>query len=632
MAIESYRWWEAGGATRSGLALRLRALRLVRRFFGHYRFNSITRRIIVINFFGVAILVGGILYLNQYRVKFIETRVESLRIQAAIIASAVGQISKDTASSADGSSESKLGLESTLANPELTFRINPELIAPMLRDLVGPTKTRARVFDTGGALVADSQQLSARGQNPRIGVPGAADRDSDAISRLWAYLRTTFSTTDLPVYKDMGPDGMAYDEVHIALAGSPAELIRVTEAGETVISIATPIWRESAFQSNRTPLGALMLTTQGSDIDEIIAGERLQIVYVAALVIVVTGVLSWLLAGTIAGPMRRLAISAERVRKNIKNREQIPDFSSRSDEIGYLSRAFRDMTNALYLRLDAIESFAADVSHELKNPLTSLRSAAGMLPYVKQDEDRQKLVDIIQHDVRRLDRLITDIADASRLDAELARETAKPVNLASLLGTLCDITREGRAGSKVNLVLRIQGCNSPEAFAGSKDYIVSGHDSRLSQVIINLIDNAISFSPAGGDIYVSAKRSKKRDEIEIVVEDEGPGISEENLKKIFDRFYTDRPGAEAFGKNSGLGLNISQQIVKAHGGRIWAENRLSSEPVQMKTRKPEKRAMHHITKVPDCERAIGVEETFACGVTTRHSCGARFVIRLPACS
>jgi two-component system sensor histidine kinase ChvG len=628
MAIETYRWWETSGAARSSIALRLRTLRILKHFFGHYRFNSITRRIIVINFFGVAILVAGILYLNTYRVKFTETRVESLRTQAAIIASAVGQMSKDNASSAEAASENKVVLGSTFADTELSFRIDPETIAPMLRDLVGPTKTRARVFDTGGALVADSQQLSARGQNPRI---GPAERDTDPLSHLWAYLKAEFSTTELPIYKDMGPDGKAYDEVRIALAGSPAEIIRVTESGETVISIAAPIWRDNTIQQDRTPLGALMLTTQGSDIDEIIARERLQIVYIAALVIVVTGILSWLLSGTIAGPMRRLAIAAERVRKNIKNREQIPDFSSRPDEIGYLSRAFRDMTNALYLRLDAIESFAADVSHELKNPLTSLRSAAGMLGYVKQDADRQKLIDIIQHDVRRLDRLITDIADASRLDAELARETAKPVNLASLLATLCDITREGRTGSNVNIVLRVQGCASPEDFANSKDYVVTGHDSRLSQVIINLIDNAISFSPKGGSIFVSAKRVKKRAEIEIFVEDEGPGISAENLNKIFDRFYTDRPGAEEFGQNSGLGLNISQQIVKAHGGRIWAENRLSAEPVQLKARKPGKRAKR-IEPTSDCEHAIGAEETFACGVTKRHSCGARFVIKLPACS
>jgi len=308
---------------------------------------------------------------------------------------------------------------------------------------------------------------------------------------------------------------------------------------------------------------------------------------------------------------------------NIKNREQIPDFSDRLDEIGHLSRAFRDMTNALYSRLDAIESFAADVSHELKNPLTSLRNAASLLPSIKTDEDRKKLVDIINHDVRRLDRLITDIADASRLDAEMARETARPVNVANLLRTLCEVMRESRRGSGTDIVLNVQGCKTTKDFVQGRDYMVSGHDSRLSQVIANLLENAISFSPKGGKIYVSAMPLPKENEVEIFIEDEGPGIRSENLEKIFERFYTDRPGA--FGQNSGLGLNISQQIVKAHGGSIWAENRTSPKGVSLKPRN-QRHGSEDIVPVPKGE------QTFACGAKERHSWGARFIIRLPTCS
>ncbi len=372
-------------------------------------------------------------------------------------------------------------------------------------------------------------------------------------------------------------------------------------------------------------LGALLLTAQGSDIDEMIARDRFQIVEVAGLVALVTAILSLLMAGTIAEPMRRLAVAAERVRKNIRNREQIPDFSDRSDEIGNLSRAFRDMTNALYSRLDAIESFAADVSHELKNPLTSLRSAASLLPSIKAEDDRKKLVDIINHDVRRLDRLITDIADASRLDAELARETARPVNVASLLYTLCEVVRESRRGSGIDIVLNVQGCKTEQDCSNSRNYIVNGHDSRLSQVIANLLDNAISFSPKNGKLYVSAWREQEEDELKISVEDEGPGIRDENLQKIFDRFYTDRP--QDFGQNSGLGLNISQQILKAHGGSIWAENRKCPGPIGAKHRI----GVDHrqcALKAPPIPKG---EETFACGAMERHSWGARFVIRLPAC-
>ena len=618
MAIDMSRWWEGRGVRRPSRAIRLRLLRAARHFFDRYRFNSITRRIIVINVIGVGVLVSGIFYLNQYRYKFMGNRVETLTTQAQIIAIAIAQTSKTNsdgaAESGKAADENKIVVPSGLSNPELSFRVDPEVVSPILRDLIAPTKTRARVFDTDGTLISDSRQL-IRGNGGRV--EGNAESDTHFFTDLWAYIKTAFWTPDLPLYKDLGPEGKAYEEVRVALAGSVAPLIRVTETGETVISIAVPIQRE------RSALGALLLTAQGSDIDEMIAQDRFQIVEVAGLVAFVTAILSLLLAGTIAEPMRRLAIAAERVRKNIKNREQIPDFSNRPDEIGHLSRAFRDMTNALYSRLDAIESFAADVSHELKNPLTSLRSAASLLPMIKTDEDRKKLVDIINHDVRRLDRLITDIADASRLDAELARETARPVNLANLLRTLCEVMRESRRGSGTEFVLNVQGCKTAKNFAQNRDYIVNGHDSRLSQVIANLLENAMSFSPKGGSIYVTARRLPKENEIEICVEDEGPGIRDENLEKIFDRFYTDRPGA--FGQNSGLGLNISQQIVKAHGGSIWAENRATPKPISFAPGRGPARVEEPVP-VPK------VEQTFACGAKERHSWGARFVIRLPACS
>ncbi len=618
MAIDMSRWWEAVGLRRPSRAIRLRLLRAARHFFDRYRFNSITRRIIVINVIGVGVLVSGIFYLNQYRYKFMGNRVETLTTQAQIIAIAIAQTSKTNVDAAaengKAADENRIVVPSGLSNPELSFRVDPEVVSPILRDLIAPTKTRARVFDTDGTLISDSRQLY-RGNGGRV--EGNAEIDTNFFTDFWAYIKTAFWTPDLPLYKDLGPEGKAYEEVRVALAGSVAPLIRVTETGETVISIAVPIQRE------RSALGALLLTAQGSDIDEMIAQDRFQIVEVAGLVAFVTAILSLLLAGTIAEPMRQLAIAAERVRKNIKNREQIPDFSDRPDEIGHLSRAFRDMTNALYSRLDAIESFAADVSHELKNPLTSLRSAASLLPMIKTDEDRKKLVDIINHDVRRLDRLITDIADASRLDAELVRETARPVNLANLLRTLCEVMRESRRGSGTNFVLNVESCKTTKNFAQNRDYIVNGHDSRLSQVIANLLENAMSFSPKNGSIYVTARRLPNENEIEICIEDEGPGIRDENLKKIFDRFYTDRPGA--FGQNSGLGLNISQQIVKAHGGSIWAENRASPKPISFT---PERGPARVEVSMPVPKG----EQTFACGAKERHSWGARFVIRLPACS
>jgi len=273
-------------------------------------------------------------------------------------------------------------------------------------------------------------------------------------------------------------------------------------------------------------------------------------------------VLSFLLAGTIAGPVRRLAESARLVRRRIRSRVEIPDLSHRRDEIGHLSGSLRDMTDALYTRIEAIERFAADVAHELKNPLTSLRSAVETLPLAKSDESRSRLLSVIQHDVKRLDRLISDISDASRLDAEMQRHEAQPVNLAKLLTTVVNVANE-RHDDGVTVTLNFEG-GRPPAFT------VLGNDSRLGQVIDNLIDNARSFSPSGGTVRVTCRRLKG--EIEILIDDDGPGVPDEAIEKIFERFYTHRPH-QAFGQNSGLGLSISKHIIEAHGGRIWAENR-----------------------------------------------------------
>jgi len=285
---------------------------------------------------------------------------------------------------------------------------------------------------------------------------------------------------------------------------------------------------------------------------------------VFAVAAVVMIVLSLLLASTIAGPVRRLADSAERVRRRIRTRVEIPDFTHRRDEIGHLSGALRDMTDALYNRIEAIEMFAADVAHELKNPLTSLRSAVETLPLARSENSRSRLLAVIEHDVKRLDRLISDISDASRLDAELQRQDMVPVDLRRLLSTLASVANETRLGNDVAVDVRFEGKNPADVFS------VPGHDSRLGQVISNLLINAQSFSEPGGRVRIVCRRVKS--EIEIVIDDDGPGIRDDALERIFERFYTDRPH-QGFGQNSGLGLSISKQIIEAHGGRIWAENR-----------------------------------------------------------
>ncbi|MDB5623896.1 MAG: hypothetical protein JWR39_2459, partial [Devosia sp.] len=269
-----------------------------------------------------------------------------------------------------------------------------------------------------------------------------------------------------------------------------------------------------------------------------------------------------LLAGTIAGPMRRLSAAAERVQTAGDARAEIPDFTDRTDEIGHLSGALRRMTDALYNRIEAIERFAADVAHELKNPLTSLRSAVETLPLAKRAEDRERLNAIIQHDVRRLDRLISDISNASRLDAELARESAQLVDVDKLAQTMVGIQKDIAVGRNVAVALGKRSGRGPA--------VVSGHESRLAQVFANLIDNAVSFSPPGGTVTVALATGPE--EVTVTVTDEGGGITGD-LSRIFQRFYTDRPDSDGFGNHSGLGLSISKQIIDAHKGTIKAHNR-----------------------------------------------------------
>jgi two-component system, OmpR family, sensor histidine kinase ChvG len=296
-----------------------------------------------------------------------------------------------------------------------------------------------------------------------------------------------------------------------------------------------------------------------------VVAARLAILKVFLIAAAVMVVLSVLLASTIAGPVRRLAAGAQLVRERIKARVEIPDFSHRRDEIGHLSGALREMTTAMYSRIEAMESFAADVAHELKNPLTSLRSAVETLPLAKSEDSRRRLLAVIEHDVRRLDRLISDISDAGRLDAEMQRVDAVPVDLMKLLTAVVSIANEVKREDGVRVTVKFEG-------GDQRAFVVRGRDS-LSQVIDNLIENARSFSPPDGSVRILCRRVKNN--IEIVVDDDGPGIRPDALDKIFERFYTDRPD-QGFGQNSGLGLSISKQIVEVHHGQMWAENRVVS--------------------------------------------------------
>jgi two-component system sensor histidine kinase ChvG len=537
-------------------------LRRAGQFFFALSFSSLTRRIVSLNLAGLVALVASILYLSQFRAGLIDARAQSLMVSAEIIAGAIAASATVETNTITIDPDRLLDLkpgESYGGQDDysgLDFPINPERVAPVLRQLISPTKTRARIYDPNGGLILDSRNLSDVFvfPLPPPSSPSLAERTLIAI-------RTWLNRGDLPLYRELGPEnGNGYQEVADALTGQKRSMVRVNQRGEVIVSVAVPVQRFHA----RAIHGALMLSTQGDDIDQMVTAERLAILKVGGVASAVMIMLSLLLASTIAGPVRRLADSAERVRRRIRTRVEIPDFTRRRDEIGHLSGALRDMTDALYNRIEAIEMFAADVAHELKNPLTSLRSAVETLPLARNENSRARLLAVIEHDVKRLDRLISDISDASRLDAELQRQDMTSVDLRRLLNALTTVANETRRGNSIAVEVRFEGRGPNDTFS------VPGHDSRLGQVISNLLSNAQSFSEPGGKVRIICRRV--RSEIEIVVDDDGPGIRDDALERIFERFYTDRPH-QGFGQNSGLGLSISKQIIEAHGGRIWAENR-----------------------------------------------------------
>lgn len=555
------------GARRQALPLASRVFRSAS-WFGQLLFSSLTKRILFVNLSALAALLSGILYLNQFREGLVEAYRDSLEAQGKIIAAAIASSATVETNAITVDPDKLLELEAgESAQPrinsleELGSPIDPEVVAPLLTRLIQPTRTRARIYDQDGVLILDTRFLYLGGQVLRYDLPPAnAEKKEGMISRIGNLLNRWLQRTDLPAYVEHANSGLGYPEVVSALTGAPSTFVRMTEKGEQIISVAVPI------QKLRIVSGALLLSSEGNEIDRIVTAERLAILrifLVAAIVIIVASII---LAGTIANPLRRLSEAANKVRQGVDRRTEIPDFGNRRDEIGMLSTSIRSMTEALYSRIEAIERFAADVSHELKNPLTSLRSAVETLPLARTEESKERLHAVIQHDVRRLDRLITDISDASRLDAELAREKSEEVDLREVAQNVASMCADVNPRS-----VKISFASTP-ARAGPAGFLVRGHEERLARVIINLVDNAKSFVAEGtGEIDI--RLAAAGETVRLTVEDNGPGIPEGNLERIFERFYTDRPESQGFGQNSGLGLSISRQIIEAHGGSIVAENR-----------------------------------------------------------
>ncbi len=505
-------------------------------------FSSLTRRILAVNVVPLAILVGGVLYLDQYQQSLIRAEMEALTTQGEIFAAALGEGAVATP-------------------PDGRPLLLPGLARQMMRRLVAPTDSRARLFDDDGFLVADSWVLAGAGGLvlvEELSPPGFKETVMAFLGKVYGWVFNLLPPRgDLPRYSESADQHASdYDEVAAALYGEIGTAIRTTSDGTLILSASVSV------QHYKQIVGALMLSTSNEKIEEALRSVRLNIFKVFLVALGVTVLLSIFLAGTIARPVRRLAVAAEGVTHGHGRKAVIPDFVDRGDEIGDLSGALREMTAALWQRMDAIEGFAADVAHEIKNPLTSLRSAVETAARIEDPERQRRLMAIILEDVQRLDRLISDISNASRLDAELSRAELAPVNIGGMLTTLADLYRGTPGADGPRLEVEVP------AGVGLR---VAGMEVRLVQVFRNLINNAISFSPPGGKIICRAERS---DGFVIVsVEDEGPGLPEAKREAIFTRFYTERPADEKFGTHSGLGLSIARQIVEAHDGTVTAENR-----------------------------------------------------------
>ena len=488
--------------------------------------SRLGRLIIILNLLGLAILIGGALILNESSQGQIKARQDSLTLQGQLIANVIDQTA-------------------TLGEPEPSLQA--DTAAAVLQSLFIPRSQRARLYDTKGRLLADSLLVADR-----------VDASLLPPARRGARRPGLFGLNLIsPAHKAEAARLALAREVAGALNGGPVSGVRVDEDGQRVVSVSIPI------RHVRAVLGVLTLESGG--MQAIIAAERAALVPFILIAVGVALLSSLLLTQLIAVPVLRLARAADRVRLSRARAIALPDLAERNDELGDLTRSLEAMTQTLSDRMTAIERFAADVSHELRNPMTSIRSALETLDLVKTDAQRQRLVAILHHDVGRLDRLITDISNASRLDAELSRNAPTPMDVARQLSDICEFYQA--TGKPTDA--RVTFIAPPSA----EPMMVVGREGPLGQVFRNLVDNARSFSPPEGEVRVSVTRG--RHEVSVRVDDDGPGIPPDNLETVFERFYTSRPKGAAFGGNSGLGLAIARQIVETHGGRIWAENRIT---------------------------------------------------------
>lgn len=517
------------------------------------RITGLTVRIIAVNALALLILAFGILYLGQYQNNLINARLQNFQVEIELIAEALAEnIEKAPAPRAHKYESAR----------NLVIRLSLT------------TGKRIRLFNPDGLMVFDSMESEAFRQQEIQRRVNAATENLRSLTVLKNMAR--FVIDILPDRKILSDypetdslQAKDFPDAPIALDGDISLSIWQNKYSRVFLSAAAPLQRSGEN------LGAVLMTYEGKEIEDDIGAVWVNVLSIFGGTFVLTILLSIYLSGVIASPLKKLAKAAESVRKGQAGIDDIPDFSQRYDEIGELSIAFKHMTQALWERMDATEQFAADVAHELKNPLTSLRSAVETASIVKKPADRKKLMGIIEDDVKRLDRLITDISSASRLEAELSREEFAAIPLKKFLHNLLDgyadpLKRETNKPDGWHYAVAIDDKTIMVESGADQNIVIWGLESRLIQVFQNLIANALSFSPKGGAITLRVHPLRRH--VSIAVEDQGPGIPESKRDEIFQRFYSERPGHEAYGTHSGLGLSICKQIIEAHGGEIYAEN------------------------------------------------------------
>lgn len=500
----------------------------------------------------LVLLVAALLYVDQYQSGLLQAEVEALRQQASIFAGAL---------------EESAAKETTPNHPAVV----QSLARPLLQRLTAPTpNTDARLYAPDGELIADSRvQQGPGGTIVTVPLPPLVSRGVLLTAVSWLYDRVQellpISASAPVVEQETGTGGLDWapdlqaTQALIAEAGKGAvpPYIRRTGDHRLLVTVAVPVLRTHNL------IGIVLLTREADQVVSSLFAVRMSILALFGLALALTVIMSIYLSRTIARPILRLALAAERMREGrTPPSGEVPEaLTRRGDEIGVLADALEESSAALRARLDAIERFAADVAHELKNPLSSIRSAIETMPRISDLEQQRRLFYIMADDVGRLDRLISDISESSRLDAEMSRVSTEPVDVAPILAALADLHETTRQDHAPHLALQ----------APPSGLVVAGVEGRLVQVLRNLINNAASFSPPEGKICLLGRVTGSF--VEIAVEDEGPGIPEAKLEHIFDRFYSERPKGEEFGRHSGLGLSISRQIVEALKGRIAAENR-----------------------------------------------------------